>query len=80
MTLREQENPTVAARLRGTGSAMLTGPRDVPSYDREQHVVDCMRHAVEIILSWPCPACSRPYPCPCDAAPLGELDLALLDR
>lgn len=26
-----------------------------------------LARAYRLILSWPCPNCGQPYPCPCDA-------------
>jgi hypothetical protein len=79
MTLQANGNhapapvPTVEARQ------MLTGPRDAPGDEPERHELECMRLAIEFILSWPCPDCGQPYPCPCDEAPLTDADMALLD-
>lgn len=61
-------------------SQMLIGLRDVPDHRQDQHILDCIQHAVQIILAWPCPACGGRYPCPCDNAPLVDVDRALLDR
>jgi len=43
-------------------------PIPTPSRPPADLAAEKLARAYGLILSWPCPVCGRPFPCPCDLA------------